>query len=155
MNIGIIVYSSTGNTLSISEKLKKELTAAGHVAIIERISQENEKEMLPSRIVLKNNPDLKAYDLLIFASPVNGFTLAPVFKRYLSQMPAITGKRFMTFVTQGLPADWMGGNRALKIMKEQITAKGGKFLAQGIIHWNRKNREDVTEELIGRFLAIL
>jgi flavodoxin len=155
VKIGIIVYSSTGNTLYIAENLKKKLTAAGHIAVLERISQENDQEMILSRMVLKNNPELKGYDLLVFASPVNGFTLAPVYKVYLNHMPALSGTPCLCFVTQGLPWNWMGGNRALKIMKEQITAKGGKCLDNGIIHWNKKNRETLIEELIKRFIAVL
>ncbi len=38
MKIGIIVYSQTGNTFSVAEKLKAKLTAAGHNVNIERLT---------------------------------------------------------------------------------------------------------------------
>ncbi len=88
MNIGIIVYSFTGNTLFVANRLKEALSDKNTVNI-ERINSENDKEAVLSRIVLKQKPDLTKYDVLIFASPVNAFTLAPAMKVYLSQITNI------------------------------------------------------------------
>jgi len=38
VNIGIIVYSKTGNTLSAAQKLQEKLVAHGHVVNIEQIT---------------------------------------------------------------------------------------------------------------------
>ena len=40
MNVGIIVYSKTGNTLSVAEKLQEAIRSAGHTVNIERIETE-------------------------------------------------------------------------------------------------------------------
>ena len=37
MNIGIIVYSQTGNTLSVAKKLEEKLSLAGHSATLEQV----------------------------------------------------------------------------------------------------------------------
>ena len=37
MNIGIILYSETGNTYSVSQKLKEKLVKAGHSVNMERL----------------------------------------------------------------------------------------------------------------------
>jgi len=38
MNIGIIVYSQTGNTLSVAKKLEERLSAAGHSVNLEQVT---------------------------------------------------------------------------------------------------------------------
>lgn len=38
MNIGMIVYSRTGNTLSVAEKLEARLSAAGHAVTLKRLA---------------------------------------------------------------------------------------------------------------------
>jgi len=44
MNIGIIVYSQTGNTLSIAKKLEEKLSAAGHSATLEEVKVVGERK---------------------------------------------------------------------------------------------------------------
>jgi len=48
MKIGIIVYSQTGNTLSVAEKLKEKLAVAGHSAEIEQVMVGASRETGPS-----------------------------------------------------------------------------------------------------------
>ena len=50
MNIGIILYSETGNTYSVSQKLKEKLIKAGHSVNIERL-----------KVIGKVNPGKKRY----------------------------------------------------------------------------------------------
>lgn len=40
MNIGIIVYSISGHTLSVAAKLGEKLSAAGHAVTLERLETE-------------------------------------------------------------------------------------------------------------------
>lgn len=147
MNIGIIVYSFTGNTLFVANRLKEALSDKNTVNI-ERINSENDKEAVLSRIVLKQKPDLTKYDVLIFASPVNAFTLAPVMKVYLSQITNIYKKKVYMFVTMALPFDWMGGNSALKSMKKYLEKQEVSFKEVAIIHWNKKFREEQISNLV-------
>lgn len=44
MKIGIIVHSSTGNTLHVAQRLQQRLSAAGHSALVERVSAMNDEE---------------------------------------------------------------------------------------------------------------
>ena len=88
MNIGIIVYSQTGNTLSVAERLKEALSSKGHTSSIERV--EIVAESLHPK--LKAAPDTVPYDALVLASPVHAFTLAPAMKAYLAQLPELSGK---------------------------------------------------------------
>lgn len=42
---------------------------------------------------MKSAPDVSGYDAVIFASPVQAFSLAPVMKLYLSKLPSLAGKK--------------------------------------------------------------
>jgi flavodoxin len=44
MNIGIVVYSRTGNTYSVALRLRDKLLELGHCANIERIAPVDEKQ---------------------------------------------------------------------------------------------------------------
>ena len=102
MKIGIVVHSQTGHTLSVAEKLQEKLTAAGHSANIEKISPVDAKQTDPKKIKIEKLPDLSPYDAFVFAAPVQAFSLSPVMKIYLPQLPSLNGKKVACFVTKGL-----------------------------------------------------
>jgi flavodoxin len=142
MQIGIIVHSSTGNTLSVAERIKEKLTAAGHSVSIERVSAINDDEMDVQKVRLSGKPDIGAYDLLIFGAPVRGFSLSPAMRAYLSGIGSLKGKKAACFITQAFPAPWMGGNRSLKQMVDLLASKGSEPYGTGIVNWpNAEKRE--------------
>jgi flavodoxin len=147
MKIGIIVYSRTGNTLSVAEKLKGELTAAGHSAILEKVKAVNEDPSAKS-IQLKTIPDTSAYDVLIFGAPVQAFSLSAIMKAYLSQLSSLKGKKVCCFVTQHFPYSWMGGNHSIKQMRKICQDKEGKIFETGIVNWSHKERESRITQVI-------
>jgi flavodoxin len=112
MNVGIIVYSQTGNTLSVAQKLEGALKANGHAAGI-------------ARVEAGSTPDVSPYDLVIFAAPVQAFALAPAMKLYLSQISSLAGKKVCCFVTQQLKKAWLGGNHAVRQIQAACKGKRG------------------------------
>ncbi|MEA4873450.1 MAG: hypothetical protein VB076_11670 [Synergistaceae bacterium] len=154
MNVGIIVYSHTGNTLSVAHKLEKALKAAGHEAIIARIEPVNDDPQSRAPVRLKSAPDISLYDAVIFASPVRAFSLDPVMKLYLSQISSMTGKRSYCFVTQHLKKAWMGGNQAVRQIKNACKAKGSDILSSGIVNWSGITRDNQIDDIVGRLSAI-
>jgi len=148
MNIGIIIHSHTGNTLSVGEKLKDNLNTAGHTAQLERVVAINEDPNTREIIKLKEIPSLSKYDVIIIGAPVRGFSLSPVMMAYLSQLQTLNGKPVACFVTQHFPKPWMGGNRAIKQMKSTILQKGGTVTGSGIVNWTNKSREKQITDLI-------
>lgn len=73
MNVGIILYSNTGNTLSVAQKLEQALRANGHAAIIARVEPVHNDPRASGPVKLKSAPDASAYDAIIFASPCRCF----------------------------------------------------------------------------------
>ena len=150
MKIGIIVYSQTGNTNSVAEKLKEKLQAMGHTVNVERLTTVGGVQKDAKNIRIEKLPDLGAYDALVFGAPVQAFSLAPAMAVYMTQLPSLGGKKIACFVTKGLPFSWTGGNRALKQMKKRCEAMGGKVSGTGIVYWSSKERENHIGEVVNK-----
>lgn len=148
MKIGIIVYSHTGNTFSVAEKLEERLVAAGHSVKIEKVVALNNKQRSASKIQLKSIPDISAYDALVFGSPVRGFSLSTVMTAYLLQVASLKGKSVFCYVTQFFPSPSMGGNRAIEQMKEMCESKGAKVSESGIVNWSNLRRGKMIRDII-------
>lgn len=151
MNIGIIIYSLTGNTFSVAEKLQAALTAQGHTVELKRVTVVNETPNSRNNIALENTPSITAYDAVIFGAPVHGYSLSPVMSLYLKQLQALTGKEVAGFVTEHFPKPWMGGNHAIKQMVRLITQKGGMIMDTGVVNWTNRVREEQIKDIVVRF----
>jgi len=155
MNIGIMVFSKTGNTLSVAEKLRETLLEKGHKAVLEQVTASNDVEMNPKKVVLSNSPSTQGYDMLVFAAPVNGFRLAAVMKAYLQGLPSLEGKLLAGFVTQAFPFPWMGGKQAINGMEKLVKAKGGELSQTGVVNWMfAGKRKALIAETVEKIAAI-
>ncbi len=150
MKIGIIVHSQTGHTLSVAQKLQEKLTAAGHSANIEKISPVDPKQTDPKKVQIEKLPDLSPYDALVLAAPVQAFSVSPVMKVYLPQLPSLNGKKVACFVTKGLPFKWTGGNHAISQIRSAVELKGGTVVGTGIIPWGGA-RDTTINDLVEQF----
>nr|WP_319214626.1 NAD(P)H-dependent oxidoreductase [uncultured Trichococcus sp.] len=154
MEIGIIVHSLTGNTLSVAERLQERLAADGHDVDIEQlktIGEENLSETKIENFELKGYPDPQAYDLLIIAGPVRGASASPVLKHYLSKIGQFENKPMFLFVTMFFPFQWMGGKRALNQMTALCEERGAEVIGSGVINWKNPRRERQITDLLQQF----
>ena len=145
MNIALVVYSATGNTRKAANQLKKELETKGNtVEYLEIKPLCDPKETL--NMDFDKTFDLSSYDMLIFGSFVEAFTLNKCMSAYLKMMPRIDGKKTVMLTTQRFPKKWMGGNQALKKMKALLEEKGAQVLGGEDINW--KAKEDGRQDRI-------
>lgn len=154
MKIGVIIHSHTGNTLSVGERLKETLLAKGHTVQLERVTAVNEDPNAKDAVRLKDIPDVSGYDAVILGAPVRAFSLSPVMKVYLSQLPELSGKKVSCFVTEHFPKPWMGGNHSVNLMIRAIEKKGGKVMDKGIVNWSSKAREEQIKDVLLRLSQI-
>jgi len=147
MKIGLVVYSQTGNTYSVVERLQKELVEKGHEVNIEKLEPVDKDNVNPGAkdIEYKNLPDLKQYDGYVFASPVQAFSLSTGMKSYLNKMGSLANKKTFCFVTKGLPFNWTGGTRAIKQFKRLLEAKNADLVESGIIKWSSNKEKDIKK----------
>jgi len=148
MKIGIIVHSQTGHTYSVAQKLQEKLAADGHSVNVERITPVDPKQTDPKKVQIEKLPDLSAYDALVLAAPVQAFSVSPVMKAYLPQLPLLNGKKVAVFVTKGLPFKWTGGNKAISQLKTAVESKGGNVVGTGILVWDGAGREKKIADMV-------
>ncbi|MBI9105731.1 MAG: flavodoxin family protein [Spirochaetales bacterium] len=141
MNIGIIVYSQSGNTASVCEKIKNSLEAAGHMPTIDMIEISGNPEKGFASITIEKAPDPSAYDGIVFASPVQAFSLALPMNKYMSTITGLSGKTIVCFVTKQLPFKWTGGSHALSQMSKSCSRAGSKPVGTEMVIWSSKHRE--------------
>jgi flavodoxin len=150
VNIGIIVWSQTGNTYSVAEKIKQKLDTAGHSVNIERIKIIGDFKPRQKDIQFETLPAVGKYDGVVFGAPVHAFALAQPMRKYLEQIPSLAGKKIALFATKQLRFKWTGGNQAVSKMKRICKSKNGKICGSGIVVWSNKNREKMITDVADR-----
>jgi len=154
MNIGIIVYSRTGNTLSVGEKIRKALLLKGHSVQLQKITAENDDPQASGAIRLTSIPDASVYDAVIFGGPVTGGQLSPYMKEYLKHLPSLQGKKVSCYVTQHFPLKWMGSTRSVKYITRAVEQNGAQIKASGIVQWSSKEREIQIKNVVDNLSQI-
>ena len=141
MKVGIIVYSKTGNTLAVAERIGKQLKADGIAASVERFSAETlPQSNKPVRLTAVPNPN--EFDAVVFGAPVQAFSLDPAMALYFDQIKTINPKNVFCFVTQHFKKPWMGGNHAMKQMLALLNKKGISAKPLGVVNWSSEQREE-------------
>lgn len=150
MKIGIIVFSQTGNTYSVAEKLQRELEKMGILAELERLKVISDKD--DKDVKFEHLPDLSKYDTIIFGAPVEAFSLNSKMKAYFNKVKSLDNKKTAVFVTQHFPYRFMGGNNAIRQMKKICINKGAGIITTGIVNWSNKKREELIDQLVKRII---
>jgi multimeric flavodoxin WrbA len=152
MNIGIVVHSQTGHTLSLAEILKERLLAAGHAVTLELVETSGRAKPGAADVQLKTRPEVDPYDALVFGSPVWGGVMSSAMTSYLEQVTSLQGKRVACMVTHIFPPG-LGANQTISQMKEICESKGAIICGSGSVSWfplGRKRRiAEVVDNLIG------
>ena len=148
MNIGIILYSETGNTYSVSQKLKEKIVKAGHSVNIERLKVIGKVHPSTKDVKFESLPDIEPYDALVFGSPVQAFSLSFAMTAYLSQIKSLLDKKVAFLVTQFFPFPWLGGNRTIGQMKKICESKGATICGAAVVNWSKPSREKQIAEMV-------
>ncbi len=148
MNIGIIVYSQTGNTHTVAKRLQEKLVAAGHSVKIEQITIEGKTPAQPGKFTLIDVPVVDNYEAIILGGPVQAFSLNPVMKSYLEQLPSLTGKKVACFATKHLPLMVTGGKQAVASIKKACELKGAAVVGSAIVIWSGAKREQSINQSV-------
>lgn len=149
MKIAVVIYSYTGNSFSIGQKIVRFLQSQNHEAQLIRVNVTDDQ---PSKtdVQLGNIESVAPFDKVIFGSPVRAFSLAPAMVKYLKQVESLSGKTVSCFVTKQLPFSWTGGTSALKKMISLCVEKGSVIDKTAIINWSDKNRDRMIDDFISK-----
>jgi flavodoxin len=155
VNIGIIIYSHTGNTLSVAEKLKEELAEAGHKVTLERLETVGPATLATESDPLKEQPAVDRYDALVLGCPVRGGTPAPPMLTFLEQIESLQGKMVALLVTGFFPFDGWGRNQTIGLLEEICESKGATVSGAESVGWfslrRKRQISDAVDGLSHRF----
>ena len=154
MKISIILYSKTGNTYSVAQKLQEKLIAKGHSVDLERLKAVGELRPGGKNIQFESIPDIEQYEAMVFGSPVQAFSLSAAMSKYLSQITSLKDKKVALLVTQQFPYPWMGGNHTIGQMEKICESKGATVFGSGIVNWSISNREQKIVEVVDRLSGL-
>ncbi|MBN2048954.1 MAG: flavodoxin family protein [Spirochaetales bacterium] len=154
MTIGIIVYSQTGHTREVAEKLREKLIASGHNAVIDPVIPEGAVEPGAKNVRFQAKPDTDGYEGLVLASPVQAFSLAAAMKAYLPHLGSLKGKKVACLLTKQLKGSWTGANKAFRSLRKAVEEKGGIVAGNGYIVWSAEDREDRITDTVEKLAAL-
>lgn len=155
MNVGIVVYSQTGNTRRAATKLGEALASAGHTVTLEDIKLTQERAQGSRSFTLGPAPRLAGHEVLVFGAAVEAFSLSPVLSSFLGGIAPLDGKRVVCLVTQAFPYRWLGGERALRQMRTLCEAKGAKVLGGEVVNWMGAGLDDRIARAVERLEALV
>ena len=153
MNIGIIVYSQTGHTFAVSEKLKEALSAAGHRVDLERLETVGPVTLGATDAPLKTRPRIDGYEALVLGTAVRGGLPAPPMASYLEQLPSLEGIKVACLATGFFPAKW-GQNQTLAKMAQVCASKGATVCGSGSVRWPSLRRKRQTAEVVRKLVGL-
>jgi hypothetical protein len=154
MKVGIILYSLTGNTLSVAEQLQGQLAAAGHEVVMERFNALSDPTKNP-RPEIDRLPDASGYDALVVAAPVHAFGLAGPMQVCLERLETGGPKPAVLLTTHQFPRPWMGASRTIQMMQDLCEKKGCRVMGSGIINWSRKDRNQQITDVVANLASLL
>lgn len=155
MNIGIIVYSQTGHTLSVAERLARQLREQGHAASLQQLQVVAGSSKPAQDVRIAEMPDLNGYQALVLCSPVHGFGLAPAMKTYLAQVRLASGLPVALLLTQQFPYPWMGGKQAMGQFRQACQQHGAVVRGEMIVNWSSSRREQQIGDGVSSLASLL
>ena len=153
MKVAIILYSGTGNTRGVVERLAVKLRARGHQTEIREITVAGDPGKGADAFQLTSTPRMDDAELVVLASPVMAFSLSPVMKAYLAKAQP-PERAVLVVITQHFPRPWMGGRQALSGIRRTLERAGGSVADSMIVNWTNKAREQQIEEGTDRLAAL-
>lgn len=154
MRIAIMVYSLTGHTLTVAEKLVERLTADGHDVTLEQLETVGPVDLSATTAALKTAPAVEPHDILVLGSPVNGGRMSAPMRSYLDQVTSLEGKDVALLLTHFLPAVW-GANQTIEQMTAICESKGATVIGSGDVRWTSLRRRRQIEKTVDSLSALL
>lgn len=152
MNIGIIVYSQSGHTLSVATELQEALSTAGYSVDLNRVIAVGKPRSGDTDVPLETIPEINAYDALVFGCPVWGGTPASPMGGYLEQVISLQGKAVAVLVTGAFPAG-VGRNLAVAQLKATCESKGATVCGMASVGWWSLRRKKRVAEAVGELVT--
>ncbi len=150
MKIGVIYYSETKHTEQVCLGLKDALVLQGHDVTIEEVKVFDIKT--DKQIAFA--PSINGYDLIVFATPVQGFSLPIPMQSYLKSLNLPQKQKIEILITQYFKIAWLGANHTIRQMLDILKPAQPDLCNTAIVHWSSKRRSDQIVNAIKRLSEI-
>jgi len=140
--IGLIVYSHTGHTAKVSEKLFSRLEGAGEVVEKVVLQPSGTFSMSAERVALGHLPAVDRFSKLVLGTPVHGGRMAAPMRTFLEDVPTLEGIQVVFLLTHFFPRQW-GAVQTIEAMEALCQSKGAQVLGSADVAWlglGRKRR---------------
>ncbi len=155
MQIGIVVFSHTGNTRSVVDALATRLEEEGHEASVLALRPRGAYRPGDSSAELDEVIDPRPFDRVVFATPVHAFSLPAISAAYFAQLDDLEGVEMVGLVTQALPFASLGATRTLGQIAQRARERGARYLGGASISWSKRRRADRIEAALDRLVGLL
>ena len=152
MKVGMIVYSQTGNTRQVVDRLARQLELNGHSAEVLPITVTGDVQS--GNFDIADRPEPTGYDGYVFAGQVQAFALSRVMKRYMRGLSGQVDGPVAIVVTEQFPRPWMGGNLAVRAIARELDRTGADVRGSMIVHWGRDDREQQIADGVTRIAGL-
>jgi len=150
MKIGIIYYSETKHTEQVCLGLKDALEIQGHDVTLEEVKVFDIKT--DKRISF--SPSINGYDLIVFGTPVQGFSLPIPMQYYLKSLTLPQKQKIEIIITQYFKIAWLGANHTIRQILDILRPAQPDLCNTAIVHWSSKRRTDQIVTAIKRLSEI-
>lgn len=147
MKIGIIYYTETGHTLQACNALKERFVSDGHEVELKPVTVYDVK----TNKALKDRPSADGYDLIVFGTPVQGFSLPIPMSEYLKSISIPLNQKIGVIITQYFKISWMGGNHTMRQLLSALDSYHPNLYAYSVIHWSSKRRDEQIIKAVQKF----
>jgi len=154
MKIECIVFSHSGHTKAVAEKVWNKLHKSGHDVGLSLIEPEGKLDLKAEMVEIKVIPDLKGCDVAIIGSPVHGGRISAPIRAFLTQVESLEGKKVVLLVTHFFRPGW-GALQTLRELRKLCEEKGGEVVSEMNIKWFSMRRRREIEKFTDHLSSVI
>lgn len=132
--IKMILFSQTGNTMRVGERIAEKLTSAGFQVDIARLEPKERLNFKADVASTKEIPSVDGYDVILLGTPVHGGRMSAPMRYFLEQTPSLQKIPYILFLTHFFRRGW-GVIQTIQELRKLCDGKGGKFLHATDVQW--------------------
>lgn len=154
MHINVIVYSDTGHTWAVANRLSEQLRSLGHGCEIARIETANSD---PGADGVRSGEPLSGpeHDSVVLCCPVRGGLPAPAMEDYLASIGSLEGTRVACLVTGFFPVAYWGREQTLTRLREVCESKGAVVCGSSSVGWFGMRRSERIAQAVNAVVSCL
>lgn len=134
MKVNMVLYSHTGHTMRVGERISQVLHSNGIEVLINRLETVERLNFQALSVRTKEIPLIEGYDVIILGTPVHGGRMSAPLRFFIDETPSFENIPFIVFATHLFRRGW-GGTQTIQSVRKLCEGKGGIFLGAADVKW--------------------